>query len=383
MTRRGRTVALVAAVLVAVLTPGCSRRPDRVVLGIGLTSNAHPAVRLATSEINAQGGIDGVPIELVGMEWPGIESRFNPETVIKWADRFAATPNLLAVIGHSDSASTLSAASTYNRHGIPQIVTIATNPAITNIGEWTYRLCLSDAAQGPALASYAVRDWKKKRIAIFYVNDDYGRGLSQRFEVRARELGATILTAVTHRNTLLDDDRTMIRSTLQGLAARPEPPDLIVLLQRNQAADWTVKAIREAGLEADLLGGDNLAQSEFVIGNRVLLEGFRVSQFFNAAPGDERVRAFSAALEANGGVPNYAAAFAYDAVYLFRDAVKAGGFTRAGIKAYLDGLIERQTVVDGVGGSFTLGADHDARRALYIAEARSGALHLLQPITLR
>src|SRR6185503_187532 len=135
-----------------------------------------------------------------------------------------------AVIGHSDSASTLSAASFYNQQKIPQIVTIATNPAITNIGEWTYRLCLSDAAQGPALAEYAVKDWGKRRIAVFYVNDDYGRGLAQLFEKH---------------------DYQMIQSSLKFIKAQGEP-DLIVLFQRIAAAEWTIKAIRDAGLHSTI-----------------------------------------------------------------------------------------------------------------------------------
>ena len=156
---------------------------------------------LAAKEINARGGIGGIPLELMGLEWK-IGNLYDAEEIVEWANKFAETQDLLAVIGHSDDSSTLSAAALYNKKGVPQIVTIATNPAITNIGDWTYRLCISDAAQGPALAEYTVRDWGKRRIAVIYVNDAYGRGLAELFETRVREIGGEIVASIMHRNVL-------------------------------------------------------------------------------------------------------------------------------------------------------------------------------------
>ena len=119
-----------------ILPAACSRKPKRIVIGIALSSSYHPAVALAVNEINASGGIGGVPIELIGLDWR-VGGNFNAPDILRWAGQFAEDKDLVAVIGHSDSASTLSASAFYNQHEIPQIVTIATNPAITNIGVWT------------------------------------------------------------------------------------------------------------------------------------------------------------------------------------------------------------------------------------------------------
>ena len=69
---------------------------------------------------------------------------------------------------------------------------------------------------GAALAEYAVNDWNKRRVALFYVNDDYGRGWPS-FSKRVDELGGQIVSSVMHRNLLAEDDRELIRSTLAGL----------------------------------------------------------------------------------------------------------------------------------------------------------------------
>jgi hypothetical protein len=70
-------------------------------------------------------------------------------------------------------------------------------------------------------------------------------------------------------------------------------------------------------------------------------------------------------------------------VYLLRDAVLRGGYTRAGVRAYLDGFVTKTATIQGVGGPFTLGRDHDARRPLYIAEVRDQGFHVLKAVSVR
>lgn len=370
-------VLLVLALLM--LPAACTRKPRRIVLGVALSASYHPAVEMAVKEINATGGIGGVPIELMGLDWK-VVNEFLASDILTAASRFAAEKDLLAVIGHSDSVSTLSAASFYNQQGIPQIVTIATNPAITNIGDWTYRLCLSDAEQGPALAQYAVKDWNKKRLAVFYVNDDYGRGLAELFEKQARQLGGEIVASVMHRNQLTADDKDLIRSTLKGLKQNGEP-DLIVLFQRMVAAEWVLNAIKEEHLHSSILGGDSLGPLDFAKAKPELMEGVRVSQFFLPRSDDAYATAFVNNYRTyTGNDPDYGHAFAYDAVYLLRDAALNGGSSREGVKSYLDKLIREKTQGAGVAGNYVLGPDHDARREIYIVEAHNGAHTLLKTV---
>jgi branched-chain amino acid transport system substrate-binding protein len=374
-----KVLGLVAALPLLV---SCGGRPDRVVVGIGLTPSNHAALALAAKAINDSGGIGGVPIVLDGMDTSGNRQTFDAAGVLALANQFVASRDLLAVVGHSDSSATLSAAAIYNAHQLPQIVTIATNPAITGIGQWTYRLCLSDAEQGPALADYAVSTWKKQRIAVFFVNDAYGNGLAEQFEKRALGLGAELVGSVMHRNVLQSDDHDTIRLAIARMKATVQP-DLIVLFQRVDAAAWTIRAIREAGLTAAILGGDNLAQYSLMQDLRELSDGVRVSLFFDADAADARGQAFRAAYRAATGTePDYSQAFGYDAMYLVRDAVLNGGYTRAGVKAYLDTLIKDGAEVAGVGGRFSLKDNHDARRPLHIAEIRGGVFQVIASVTL-
>lgn len=364
--------------LAALCQVGCGPDPAPLRIAVALSTPTPIGADLAAREINAEGGVRGRPLELVGSGLGGagpISSR--PEKVLEQAERFAADPSVLAVVGHSDSRSTLTASSVYNQHGLPQLVTIATHPAITGIGPWTYRLCLSDAEQGPALARYALEEWGKRRAAVFHVNDDYGRGLANRFQERFESLGGEIVASVPHRDQLAPDDRILLHREIERLG-REDEPEMVALFQRVEAASWTVQAIREAGLRSSILGGDNLGRVLFLQEDPELIEGIRVSQFFVADSGRPWTRRFVQAYqELAGEAPDYGSAFAYDAVYLLRDALEAGGTSRRSVKEYLDRLVAEERPVQGAAGPFTLGPDHDARRPLYIVEVRNGAFRLL------
>ncbi|MFI5175014.1 MAG: ABC transporter substrate-binding protein [Terriglobia bacterium] len=372
---------LLLLMALALLSMACNTQPNRVVIGVVINKTQHPAIQLAVNEINAGGGIDGVPLELAGMDW-GTIGPVDTRSILTMGKRFDETKNLVAVIGHSDSTSTLSAAAFYNQHKIPQIVTIATNPSITNIGNWTYRLCLSDAAQGPALAEYAVKDLQKKRIAVFYVNDEYGRGLARLFEKRVEELGGVIVSSVMHRNVLEPDDENLITSVLSEMTGKGSP-DLFALFQRTGASGWTIRAIRKTGSQADILGGDTLGATDFVASPPEATEGIRMSQFFLPQANGERAMKFVRDyLEFAHQTPDYGHAFAYDAVYLIRDAVRYGGFSREGVKSYLDRIIREQIETTGVAGPYTLNADHDARRSLAIVEIHNGKQQFVKALSI-
>jgi branched-chain amino acid transport system substrate-binding protein len=371
-----RRAANTVVTCLALLLLGCARHPERVVIGIAVTSSSHPGVELAARDINASGGIGGVRLELMGLDWK-VQDTFDPEDLLRWADRFAANKDLLAVIGPSDSNSSLTAAAAFNRSEVPQIVTIASNPAITNIGQWTYRICPSDTVQSAALAEYAVKDWGKRRIAVFYVNDSYGRGLERLFAQQVAALGGTIVSAVMVHNALDDGDHELIRSRLAMLAQNP--PDLIALFQRGAAA-WTIGAVRAAGITAPILGSDSISNQAYPLAQAPVLDGIRAVEFY-LPRADAKGAAFTAGVRAlTGKDPDYGTAFAYDAVCLVREAAIGGGLSRRGVKSYLDRLISEQRPVQGIAGSYVLGRDHDARRALYIIEAHPNGYRLLKQI---
>jgi ABC-type branched-subunit amino acid transport system substrate-binding protein len=180
---------------------------------------------------------------------------------------------------------------------------------------------------------------------------------------------------------LTGDDKEMIDATLENLK-KSEAPDLFVLFQRMAAADWTIDAVRRAGFKSDILGGDNLGQIRFLGMTPENKEGIRVSEFYFPPTDDSVAMKFASSVRQTTGLEaDYGLAFAYDAVYLVRDAVAKYGFSRDAVKKYLDELIAKRTVIRGAGGQYLLAPDHDARRTMYIVEARGGRYEQLKALT--
>lgn len=356
-------------VALAVVISGCDRRPEHVTLGIALGVSVRPAIRLAVDTINDAGGIRGVPLRIEGLDWnhPGFSE---PNTTLDWAEFLADRADVMGVIGHNDSTATLAAASLYNDRGLPHVVTIATHPDITRAGPWTFRISIDDAMQGRLLARHVVRDWKRRRIVVFYVNDDYGNGLAEHFQSEAEALGAEILDQIFHRDKPSKDEQAMIEKAIAGwVTPGATRPDAIVLLNRPPAARPILLARRDHELDIPVIGADNAALMLGYPGDYPLIEGVRFSSFFQPEEADDRSAPVLARLEEiSGAFPNYDSAFAYDAVHLLAKAIEQGGFSRRGVRDALESFAVDGTPMDGIGGRYALGLDHNAIRSLFIVE---------------
>jgi branched-chain amino acid transport system substrate-binding protein len=356
--------------LVLMLGGGCARGSKEIMIGVATGRSSHPGVIMAAEEINAAGGVKGRKLQPHGMDWV-VSDDFDARETIAWAQRFAAIDGLVAVIGHSDSSSTLATAAIYNQVGLPQIVTIATNPAITGIGSWTYRLCPSDAIQGPALARYAVEAWGKTRFAVYFVDDDFGRQLAALFQKEVVNLGGAVVASVPHHNLLLDSDRELLQRSLDSLAMQgfSRDTDALALFQRQEVAVWLLQAARELPIARAAVGGDPLADD--VVAAAAAAGGYdlRVTLFWN--PESAEAKDFVATYRSRfGHDPPYDVAFAYDAVYLIKAAIEAGGPTRSGVKRGLDSMISEARVVPGVAGRYLINTRHDAIRVVYVGQAQ-------------
>ncbi len=94
------------------------------------------------------------------------------------AGRIVATPRAVAVVGHTNSAASLVTAQLYNEAEVVQMAPTTTAVAYSEAGPFSFRLVPSDDHQGPFLANALERSFPDgARLALFYVNDDYGRGL--------------------------------------------------------------------------------------------------------------------------------------------------------------------------------------------------------------
>ena len=125
--------------------------------------------------VNARGGILGKKVELI------IEDDVcKPEIATNTATKLVSQ-GVAAVIGHICSGATKSAVGIYKDSKIICISPSATNPDLTQSGEYPnfYRTIASDDAQGRLEVDFAINILKVKKIAVIHDKGDYGKGLAE------------------------------------------------------------------------------------------------------------------------------------------------------------------------------------------------------------
>lgn len=133
------------------------------------------AVRLAVSEINQNGGINGIKIGVLGCD-----SGTNPDIAEQAARHLVDVAKVPAIIGPGGSTVAIE---TFNRVAraarVLMISPSATSPAITNLPDdgLLWRTVPSDAIQGDAIAEY-MRSRNYRRVVVINRNDAYGNGLA-------------------------------------------------------------------------------------------------------------------------------------------------------------------------------------------------------------
>src|SRR5512132_1994157 len=100
----------------------------------------------------------------------------------------------MTVIGEVASSRSLAAAPVCQEAGVPMITPSSTNPKVTEVGDYIFRMCFIDPFQGTVMAKFAANDLKVKRVAIFKdIRNDYSVGLAQFFTESFTQLGGQIV----------------------------------------------------------------------------------------------------------------------------------------------------------------------------------------------
>ena len=186
-TRAPRRSRLRAGLALAVMASAaaCGRPHEYVVgaagpLGVAYGIQNREGIELARDEINAAGGIDGVPLR-IDMR----DDHANGADAARIAGAFVADPHVIAVVGHAGSGAEVSAAHVYDGGQLAAVATTPSSPDLTGVSPWVFRMITSDSVNGVKLArfasSFADSLHHPVRAAVLYNNDAYGRGFSASF----------------------------------------------------------------------------------------------------------------------------------------------------------------------------------------------------------
>lgn len=270
-------------------------------------------IRLAIEEANAAGGINGKQIKLVTMDTQG-----KSEEAAAVVTRLIEQHRVMAVLGEVASGRSLAAAPIAQSKKVPMISPSSTNPKVTEVGDFIFRVCFIDPFQGTVMAKFAAENLKTKKVAVLReVSSDYSMGLSDYFIQKFKELGGTIVADLSYQN----QDKDFKAQLTQIKSANPEA---VFIPGYYTQVGLIARQARELGIKAPLLGGDGWdSQKLFEIGGEAV-NGSYFSNHYSTDSTDPAAVEFMTKFKAKfNRSPDGLSAAGYDAAQVLIAAMKA------------------------------------------------------------
>ena len=280
---------------------------------------------------------------------------------------------MVAVLGGNPSSNSLEAAPVFQQAKVPMIAISSTNPRVTEMGNYIFRVCFIDPFQGAVLAKFARDTLKVERAGILTsVNNAYSVGLSKVFREKFTAAGGVI--AGEQRHSEGDKD---FRAQLTALKSA----GVDSILHSGNYTEGALICIqaRQLGLNVPIFGGDAWEAPQLIeIGGKAV-EGTYYSTHGSPESTAPEVVNFVQKFKArwDGATPDSIAALGYDAALMLFDALKRAGSTDS---AKLRDAIATTKEFPGVTGHITIDAERNASKSAVIITVKEGKFAYVETV---
>ena len=329
--------------------------------------SSHKGTALAIDEINAAGGVLGKKLKLITEDDQSQAGQ--PATIVR---KLISQDKAVAILGEVASSKSLEAAPICQQNKIPMISPASTNPKVTEVGDYIFRVCFIDPFQGTVMSKFAQSKGWKNVAVLTDVKQDYSVGLAEFFIKDFKESGGQIVKEQKYSTG--DKD---FKPQLTSIKAAK--PDAIFVPGYYAEVSLIAKQARLLGIKAPLLGGDGWVGDSLlkVAGNA--LDGSFFSCHFSSDDKSPVVQGFVEKFKAkhNGETPDDMAALGYDSAMILADAIKRAGSTEP---EKLRDAIAATKEHQGITGKITLDEHRNANKPAVILTIGNGGFDFVETV---
>ncbi|MBR5229255.1 MAG: ABC transporter substrate-binding protein [Firmicutes bacterium] len=350
-----------------------------VIGGIGPTTGAAATygeavkngAELAVAEINAAGGINGVPVRF---EWQ--DDEHDAEKAVN-AYNTLKDKGIQMLMGTVTSGPCTAVVAKTAEDNMYQLTPSGSAVEAIN-GAHAFRVCFSDPNQGIGSADYIADNFAGKKVGVIYnASDVYSSGIYEKFAAQAQVRGVEVVDPQAFTKDSATD------FTVQIGKIKDAGAEIVFLPIYYQEAALILTQAEKAGLDVQFFGCDGLDGVIQQLGDdAALAEGVMLLTPFAADAKDEKTQTFTAAYMAayNDLIPTQFAADAYDAMYIIKAAAEKAGITAdmsaSDICEAMKGAMVEITV-DGVTGQMTWAEDGEPTKSPKAMIIKDGAYSAL------
>jgi len=330
-----KNIFLVLVLLSTLGFSNCGKTHDSSSLKIGailpLTGTASEngefqkqGIDLAVDQINQAGGIKGKKIEIVYGD-----SKNEAKEGISLFTRMSDVDKVPALIC---TMSGISAPLSSYVAGLPQhntvlFATVASAPGLAKKSDWVFRSFVTSDVEAARTASFAYTDANRRRMAILYVNDEYGLGGLNVFKPEFERLGGQIVFAESFEKGATDFKTTLAKMKSQS-------PDGVYIVGYDKSFALLIKQLGEAQVKAQLFSTVSLSVPSWLELAGSSAEGaYLTASMFGSDPNDAATNSFIGAYQQKyNRTPNYVSAVTYSIVHMIAAAIDKYGYSADGIR---------------------------------------------------
>jgi len=373
--RRNMVVALALAATCMGWTAAASAQAAKEPLKFGLAmpltgsqalfgADQAKAAQWAVQDINAKGGVDGHPLEMILLD-----TQADPRLGINAVNRLVSVDKV-PVFGTAWSAVVKAVAPIANRSQVLGLSVGANSPEIAKLGDYIYTTYPLADVDVVAQARHARETLKKERAAVLYIHNDSGVEGAKIYREAFESLGGKVVAYEAY-----DAQSTDYTGAL--LKVRTSNPDIIHVQGLVSDLPQVIAQLRQLGLKQPISTYSAGYNPKVVQQLGAAAEGLLVSALAPSAEQNAEIAEFVERWKkTEGRIPNGLpyTQYLYDMPYLIADLyshlLKAG--------KPLTGVNMRQALVD-VGtfelpmtGKLVVGADHRVKKPVYLFEVKNG-----------
>ena len=338
---------------------------DQAFIGTGVLQGA----QMAIEEANVQGPVfGGTRIKL-----EPLDDQHNPTQAVLAANKLAANPDAVGVIGHFNSSCTKASSSIYHEARMVQISPGSTNPQISRQGFDTFfRVCPTDEVQAPVAAVFVFSKLHINKIVVIDDLTTYGKGLADEFEKKFKALGGEVLT----RNGITqgEKDFTPLLTRIKSLN-----PELIFYGGVYPELALLIKQSKKIGFESAWMGGDGIFDVTLIkLATPKHSEGVYATMLGVDPRSLPAAKDFVTRYEARFGQIGSFSAYAYDATNVLIEAIRRAG--KNDREAVLN-EVKKTKNFQGILGPVNFDASGDAvGRSVGIFKVENGKFKFLEEV---
>jgi branched-chain amino acid transport system substrate-binding protein len=328
------TIILILAFAFLSFILGCTKEQKEIKIGViaSLTGPVAPygerlieGAQLAVEEINQHEGINGKTLRLL-IE----DDKSTPNDAVFAMRKLVNVNKVPVVIGLIGSSQAMAVAPIAEKSKVVLLSTGASTPDYTNAGDYCFRNRPSAEQEVKKMAEVAYNVINARKIAVLYVDNDYGKSYSDVFVKRFRELGGEITQLES-----FSQGSTDMRTQLSKI--KDSPVDAIYLVGQAIEDANVVRQAKELGIDAQILATIGVETGDFIKLAGDAGEGIiYTAASYNPDNQDSNVKHFEDLYEAKyKRRADLFAATAYDAIHILADAVQSNDYTSDKIKTAL------------------------------------------------